>query len=150
MASIMGGFASFEMEILNFFLLLKTVGKSTAENVSVFEVFLVYVFPHSGWIRRETRYSILMRKNTDQKKLWIRIRFTQWILWYIKLKLKFLILTLVLVFFLEFFYLAMFKVNLKVYFCRSILGLTTRWKWCKYTLQQSIVYHVLKQDGDVI
>ena len=39
--------------------------------VSVFGVFLVRIFPHSDWIRRDTKlvspYSVWMRENTDQK-----------------------------------------------------------------------------------
>ena len=72
--------------------------------------------------------------------------------------LKKISVTLVLVFFLEpytdilyrkfpvafFSFLAMFKLNLKVELCRSILGITTSQKWCKYTLQQCIASHVLK------
>ena len=43
----------------------------TAWKMSVFGVFLVRIFPHSDWIRRDTLsispYSVWMRKNTDQK-----------------------------------------------------------------------------------
>ena len=35
--------------------------------VSVFGVFLVRVFPHSEWIRRDTPYSVRIPQNTDQK-----------------------------------------------------------------------------------
>ena len=42
--------------------------------------FLVRVFPHSDWIRRDSisLYSVGMRRNTDQKKLRIWTLFTQW------------------------------------------------------------------------
>ena len=43
----------------------------TAWKVSVFLVFLVRIFPHSNWIRRDipciSPYSVRMRENTDQK-----------------------------------------------------------------------------------
>ena len=42
------------------------------------EFFLVLIFPHSDWIRRDTisPYSVQMRQNTDQKKLHIWTLFT--------------------------------------------------------------------------
>ena len=65
----------------------------TAWKVSVFGVFLVRIFPHSDWIRRDTvslriqsdcgkirtriPYSVRMWENMDQKKLRIRTLFTQ-------------------------------------------------------------------------
>ena len=43
----------------------------TAWKVSVFGVFLVFIFPHSNWIRRDTEYlspySVRVPENTDQK-----------------------------------------------------------------------------------
>ena len=40
----------------------------TAWKVSVFGVFLVRIFPHSDWLRRDiSLYSVRMRENTDQK-----------------------------------------------------------------------------------
>ena len=42
------------------------------------EFFLVRVFPHSDWIRRDTEYSVRLRENTDQKKFRIWTLFTQW------------------------------------------------------------------------
>ena len=39
----------------------------TAWKVSVYGVFLVRIFPHSDWIRRDTEYSVGMRENTDQE-----------------------------------------------------------------------------------
>ena len=40
-----------------------------AWKVSVFEVFLVHIFPHLDWIQRDSisPYSVQMRENTDQK-----------------------------------------------------------------------------------
>ena len=62
-------------------------------NRTVFGVFLVGIFPHSDWIRRDTvslriqshcgkirtriPYSVRMWENMDQKKLRIRTLFTQ-------------------------------------------------------------------------
>ena len=43
------------------------------------EVFLVRIFTHSDWIRRDTEYSVWMRENTDQKNLCIWTLFTQWL-----------------------------------------------------------------------
>ena len=42
----------------------------TAQKVFLFKVFLVRIFPHSDWIRRDTPspYSFRMQENTDQKK----------------------------------------------------------------------------------
>ena len=66
---------------------------STTWKVPVFGVFLVRIFPHSDWIRRDTvslriqsdcgkirtriPYSVRMWENMDQKKLRIRTLFTQ-------------------------------------------------------------------------
>ena len=54
------------------------IKKSLREKCPNTEFFLVRIFPHSGWIRRDS-YSDLTRKNTDQKKLRIWTLFTQWI-----------------------------------------------------------------------
>ena len=47
--------------------LKKKLKMNTMWKVSVFRVFLVRIFPHSDWIRRETEYSVQMRENTNQK-----------------------------------------------------------------------------------
>ena len=53
------------------------------------EFFLVRIFPHFDWIRRDT--PVWIRENTDQKKLLIWALFTQWLshynvlLWIIKI-----------------------------------------------------------------
>ena len=48
------------------------------EKCSNTEFFLVCIFPHSDWIRRDiSPYSVQMRENTDQKKLHIWSVFTQ-------------------------------------------------------------------------
>ena len=48
------------------------------EKCSNTEFFLVRIFPHSDWIRRDiSPYSVQMRENTDQKKLHIWSVFTQ-------------------------------------------------------------------------
>ena len=44
------------------------------------ELFLVRIFPHSNWIRRDTPYSVRMREDTDQKKFRIWTLFTQCLL----------------------------------------------------------------------
>ena len=54
----------------------------TTWKVSVYGVFLVRIFPHSDWIRRDTEYSVGMRENTDQENseyrhfLWCHILFS--------------------------------------------------------------------------
>ena len=40
------------------------------------EFFLVSVFPHLDWERRDTEYSVRMRENMNQKKLRIWTFFT--------------------------------------------------------------------------
>ena len=53
---------------------------SVAQKVSVFRVFLVRVFPHSGWIQRDTEYFSIFSPNTGKhgpEKLRIRTFFTQ-------------------------------------------------------------------------
>ena len=51
---------------------------NTAWKMSKYGVFLVRIFPHSDWIRRDTpSYSARMRENTDQKKLRIWTLFTK-------------------------------------------------------------------------
>ena len=55
--------------------------KTTAWKVSVFGVFLVRIFPHSDWIRRDTEYLLVFSPNVGkywQEKLRIRTLFTQW------------------------------------------------------------------------
>ena len=50
--------------------------------MSVFEVFLAPIFPHSGWIRRDTEYLSVFSPNAgkyEPEKLRIRILFTQWL-----------------------------------------------------------------------
>ena len=42
------------------------------------ELFLVRIFPHSDWIWRDTKYSVRMRENADQKNLRVWTLFTQW------------------------------------------------------------------------
>ena len=37
----------------------------TASNVSVFEVILVRIFPHSDWMQRDTPYLVRMLENSD-------------------------------------------------------------------------------------
>ena len=55
---------------------------STTWKVPVFGVFLVRIFPHSDWIRRDTPYLSVFSPNPEKyrpEKLWIRTLFTQWI-----------------------------------------------------------------------
>ena len=59
------------------------------------EFFLVRIFPHADWIRRDTSYSVRMRENTDQKKLRIWTHFTKWKVhrshyfsWFLKKKMQ--------------------------------------------------------------
>ena len=49
-----------------------------AEKCSNTELILVRIFPHSDWIRRDTKYSVRMWENTDQKQLHISTLFMQW------------------------------------------------------------------------
>ena len=59
--------------MVSFFLTLREKCPNT-------EFFLVRIFPHSDWIRRDTpylSYAARMRENTDQKKLRIRSLFMQ-------------------------------------------------------------------------
>ena len=49
--------------------------------MSVFRVFLVRIFPHSGWIRKDTEYLSVFSPNSGKcgpEKLRIRTFFTQW------------------------------------------------------------------------
>ena len=39
----------------------------TAWRMSLFRVFLIRIFAHSEWIRRDREYSVRMRENVDQK-----------------------------------------------------------------------------------
>ena len=58
---------------------------TTAWKVSVFGVFLVYIFPHLDWIRKNTPYISAFSPNAgkhEPEKLRIRTIFTQWIWWY--------------------------------------------------------------------
>ena len=55
--------------------------KDTALKVSEFEVFLVRIFPHLDWIRRNTEYLSVFNPNARKygpEKLRIRTLFTQW------------------------------------------------------------------------
>ena len=47
---------------------------TTASKVSIFRVFLVRIFPHSSWIRRDTEYLFVFSPNTGKyrrEKFWI-------------------------------------------------------------------------------
>ena len=53
----------------------------TAWKVSVFGVFLVYIFPHFDWIWRDTLYLSVFSPNAGKygpERPWIWILFTQW------------------------------------------------------------------------
>ena len=55
--------------------------KITAWKSSVFGVFLVRIFPHSYWIRRDTEYLSVFSPNGGKygsENLWIRTLSTQW------------------------------------------------------------------------
>ena len=60
------------------------------------EFFLVRIFPHSDWIRRDSKirsvspYSVWMQENTDQKKLRLWIVFTQRHELFSRVRLKYL------------------------------------------------------------
>ena len=99
----------------------------TAWSVQIRSFFLVRVFPHLDWIRRDSisSYSVRMRKNTDQKKVRIWTLFTRW-------------LTVFLCRVLRIFQLLRlhFHINLSQTsspsrsYCRSISKLTSsRWKF---------------------
>ena len=48
---------------------------------SAFGVFLVFIFPHSDWIRRDTKYLSIFSPNKGKhgpEKLWIWTLFTRW------------------------------------------------------------------------
>ena len=52
----------------------KIVPITTASEVSIFGVFLVRIFPHSSWIRRDTEYLFVFSPNTGKyrrEKFWI-------------------------------------------------------------------------------
>ena len=57
----------FELDILHhlIWILLHLLLREKCPNT---ELFLVCIFPHSNWIRRDTPYSVRMRENTDQQK----------------------------------------------------------------------------------
>ena len=53
---------------------------NSAWKKSVFGVFLVFIFPHSDWIRRDTEYIFVFNPNAGKyrpEKLWIRTLYTQ-------------------------------------------------------------------------
>ena len=54
--------------------------KSLLEKCSNTGFFLVCIFPHSDWIRRDkiSPYSVRIRENTDQKKLRMWTLFARW------------------------------------------------------------------------
>ena len=55
--------------------------KNTAWKVSLFEVFLFYIFRHSDWKRRDTDYFSVFSQNVGEcgpEKLRIRTLFTRW------------------------------------------------------------------------
>ena len=69
---------------VNIFEMMKLLNASTAWKVSVCGVFVVRMFPHSGWIRRDTEYLSVFSPNMGKckkirmgVKLWIRTLFTQ-------------------------------------------------------------------------
>ena len=56
---------------------------TTTQKVSVFGVFLVSIFPHWDWIRRNTKYPFVFSPKTGKygpEKLWIRTLFMQWLI----------------------------------------------------------------------
>ena len=70
---ILKGYAHFFTQII-------MTNSSTAWKVSVFEVFLVLIFPHSDWIRRDTECLSVFGQNAVKhgpEKLRIWILFTQ-------------------------------------------------------------------------
>ena len=53
---------------------------TTAQKVSVFGVFPIHIYPHSDWIRRDTKYPSELSPNAEKygpENLWIRTLFTQ-------------------------------------------------------------------------
>ena len=59
---------------------LSSYEANTAWKVSVFGAFLVRIFPHSDWIRRDTKYISVFRPNAGKygpEKLQIRTHVTQ-------------------------------------------------------------------------
>ena len=53
----------------------------TAWKVSIFGIFLLRIFSHSDWIRRDTDYLSVFSPNAEKcgpEKRWIRTPFTQW------------------------------------------------------------------------
>ena len=64
-----------------FFLKKKKFISNTAWKVSVFGIFLVRIFPHLDWIRRDAVYLPVFSPNAGKygpEELQIRILFTQW------------------------------------------------------------------------
>ena len=49
--------------------------------MSVFEIFVVLIFPYSDWIQRDTPYSVQMLQKNGPEKLRIWTLFTQCVLW---------------------------------------------------------------------
>ena len=75
--------------VLESYLLLSSYNLLLREKYPNTEFFLVRIFPHSDWIRRDTSYlsvfspnadpySVWMWENTDQKKFRILAHCTQW------------------------------------------------------------------------
>ena len=63
-----------------FVILLKILRTCTEWKVSVFGDFLVGIFPHSDWIRRDTPFLSVFSPNAGKygpEKLWIQTFFTQ-------------------------------------------------------------------------
>ena len=62
-----------------FYKYLVIISMITAWKVSVFRVFLVRIFQHSDWIRRNLSGCSLNARKRGQENFWIRTLFTQWI-----------------------------------------------------------------------
>ena len=57
----------FVRNIVRIYIVCRKLHANTAWKVSGFGIFLVFIFPHSDWIRKDTVNSVRMRENKKQK-----------------------------------------------------------------------------------